>query len=34
MPVYLVDNVAATGVTIEAAARAIGDGVGLVWAGV
>jgi predicted amidophosphoribosyltransferase len=32
MPVYLVDNVAATGATMEAAVRAIGAGVGLVWA--
>lgn len=34
MPVYLVDNVSATGATIEAAVRAIGGGCGLVWAGV
>jgi hypothetical protein len=32
MPVYLVDNVASTGATIEAAVRVIGFGVGLVWA--
>lgn len=34
MPAYLVDNVAATGATIEAAARVIAGGVGLVWASV
>lgn len=33
MPVYLVDNVSATGATIEAATWAIGGGCGLVWAG-
>jgi hypothetical protein len=32
LPVFLVDNVAATGSTIAAARRAIGIGTGLVWA--
>jgi hypothetical protein len=32
LPVFLVDNVAATGSTIAAARRAIGCGTGLVWA--